>query len=461
MAASSQPVPVAEMVREAYLGRQDGMVEVNRSGSSEMLYFRKGELFLLRDHPAAQRLAPLLSTAGERPASQPELQRILITLSHDLVRDRRAAARFRDKKDPAVELVGPLPTVLVAMETAVHGLNDNELLERLGGETKRYQATNETPALRQLPGLEPEMAQVLVGLVQPASVGELLRGAGKDRTALLRGLAKLRAVGLVAEVRDKSESDDDLEILSPKLLKHFHERVAESLASDPVRLEPTAHRKRLADLLGGLGKRNHYELLGVDLRASPEDVLEAYHSLARVVHPVHAARLGFQGREDAIDVLFEQATEAYLVLSDPRRRSSYNMIMGIQLTTKVDATTRDAEKKRLARQHYVRAGRCMSEMDFSLAVDLLKEAARLDPRAEYFARLGQAQTKNPHWHRHAVESYRRAVELSPEDAGIRMGYADALEAMEQLNEARQQYREALRLMPDHAAARDALDRLGR
>lgn len=459
--ASSQPAPVAEVVRQAYLGRQDGMVEVNRSDGSDTLYFRKGELFLVRDHPAARHLAPLLPTAGERPAAQPEIQRVLTTLAHELVRDRRAAAQLREKKDPAAELVGPLPTVLVAMETAVHGLNDSELVERLGGESKRYQATNDTPALSQLPGLEPEMAQVLVGLVQPASVGELLRGAGKDRTALLRGLAKLRAVGLVAEISGKAESDDDLEILSPKLLKHFHERVADSVANDPVRLEPEAHRQRLAELLASLGRLNFYELLGIDLRATPEEVLGAYHSLARIVHPTHAARLGFEGREDAIDVLFEQATEAYLVLSDPRRRASYNMIMGIQLTTEVDAATRDEEKKRLARQHYVRAGRCMSEMDYSLAVDLLKEAARLDPKAEYFARLGQVQTKNPHWHRHAVESYRRAVELAPTDAGVHMGYGQALEAMDRLKEARQQYYEALRLMPDHAGAREALDRIGR
>ncbi|HEX9735732.1 MAG TPA: DnaJ domain-containing protein [Thermoanaerobaculia bacterium] len=458
--APSQPLPVAEAVRQAYLGRQDGMVEVDRSGGKERLYFRNGELFLLRDHPAARLLAPLLPTAGARPAAQPEIQRILTTLAHELVRDRRAAAELRDRKDPALELVGPLPTVLVAMETAVHGLNDGELLDRLGGESKRYQATNETPALRQLPGLEQDMAQVLVGLVQPASVGELLRGAGKERSALLRGLAKLRAVGLVAEVAGKAERGDDLEILSPKLLAHFHERLAESLGNDPVRLEPEAHRRRLAELLATLGKIDFYELLGVDLRAPPEEVLGAYHSLARIVHPTHAARLGFAGREDAIDVLFEQATEAYLVLSDPRRRASYNMIMGIQLTTEVDAATRDEEKKRLARQHYVRAGRCLSEMDYSLAVDLLKEAARLDPKAEYYARLGQAQTKNPHWHRHAVESYRRAVELAPADAGIRMGYGQALEFMERLSDARQQYREAMRLMPDHVGARDALDRIG-
>lgn len=458
--AQDQTAPVAEIVRAAYLEREDGTMEVERgSGPRETLFFRGGELFLDRDHPAAKHLLPLLSHAGERPAALPEIQRAMSTLSRDLVRDR-AAARLHDSRATGVELVGPLPTVLLAMETAVHGLNEKELLERLGGKDRRYQSSNETPALKQLPGLEPEMAQVLVGLVHAVSVGEMLRGAGADRLSLLRGMAKLRAVGLIAEVGGRMD-DEDEEILSPKLLGHFHDRVAESLASEPLDLDTEAHRQRLADLLANLGKLSYYELLGVGLRASEEEVLLAYYRLARVVHPMHAEALGFEGREATIDVLFEQATEAYLVLSDPRRRASYNMIVGIQLPTEVGEEQRDEEKKRVARQNYLRAGRCVTEMDYSLAVDLLKEAARLDPRPEYFARLGNVQSKNPHWHRHAIESYRRAVELAPEDAGLRLGYGAALESMERANEAKQQYREALRLMPDNVSAQNALDRLGK
>lgn len=450
---------VAELVRTAYLGRQDGTVEVERSGTrAATLFFRQGELFLDRDHPAARHLAPLLSEAGDRPAAVPEIQRVMTTLSHDVARDRRAEARFHDKPSAGIELVGPLPTVILAMEAAVHGLNESELVERLGGETQRYQSSNETPALRQLPSLEPEMAQVLVGLVQPASVGEMLRGAGSERLALLRGLAKLRAVGLIAEVGGAVEEEDQ-EILSPRLLAHFEERVAESLAADPLELDVQKHRAKLGDLIGRLGELDHYQILGVGLKASEEEVLRAYNRVARIVHPSHAGRLGFEGREDAIGVLFERATEAYLVLSDPRRRSSYNMIVGIQLPTVVDAHQREEEKKKVARLNYVRAGRCLSEMDYSLAVDLLKEAARLDPKAEYFARLGMAQSKNHHWRRQAVESYRRAVELAPGDAGIRLGYGEVLEKLDRLIEAKQQYREALRLMPDNAAALAALDRI--
>ena len=75
-------------------------------------------------------------------------------------------------------------------------------------------------------------------------------------------------------------------------------------------------------------------------------------------------------------------------------------------------------------------------------------------------KLGNVQTKNPNWHHHAVNSYRRAVELDPEDAGIRAGYAEALEAMDKSDEAIQQYKAALKLMPDHPMAKQALERLG-
>lgn len=455
---SSQSLPVAEAIRAAYLERQDGKVEVERTGSPLVLFFRQGEIFLDRDHPAARHIRPLLENAGDRPAAVPGIQRALTTFSHDLVQDRKAMARWDDGPYAASDLVGPMPTVLVAMETATHGLSEEEIVERLGGEGQQYQSSDGSPALQQLPSLDPEMAQVLVGLVQPASVGEMLRGAGTGRQPLLRGLAKLRAIGLISEIGGRAQEDDE-SILSTKLLTHFRDRIGESLAAEPLELDTEDHRQRLAELLGNLGKLNHYELLDVGLKATDDEVLGAFNRLARVVHPNHATELRLEGREDTIDVLFERATEAYLVLSDPRRRSSYNMIVGIQLTTEVDADKRNEEKKRIAKQNYLRAGKCLSEMDYSLAIDLLKEAARLDPKPEYLARLGMVQNKNPKWRRHAIESYRRAVELAPNDAGVRLGYGEVLEAMERNSDAKVQYREALRLMPDNVAAQKALDRL--
>ncbi len=462
--STSEPLPLAELVRSVYIARDTGVVKVELETSEQSLYFRQGEVFLHPTHPAAVNVRQALEDAEgvSRPAESPELQRAMIILAHELTRDKRVMGSLDGDSNLPSNLLGPLPTVLLVMELSVYGLEYDELVSRLGGESQRYQASavSESPPLEQLPGLEPEMAQVLASVVQPAPLGGLLRGAGSERLALLKGLTKLRSVGLVVEVGGRADGDLSEQLLPPKLLNHFLTRLAEDLQDHPFELPADEHQKQVAELVASLGKMNHYQLLGVGLKATDEEVLTAYNRLARLVHPSHAPRLGLEGREEAVAVLFEQATEAYLSLSDPRRRASYNMIVGIQIKTEVQSAQREEEKREVARQNYRRAVACLSEMDYSLAVDMLKEAARLDPRPEYFARLGAVQTKNPNWHHHAVGSYRRAVELAPDDAGIRAGYGEALEAMGNDDEAIQQYKAALKLMPKHPMALEALERLG-
>lgn len=133
---------------------------------------------------------------------------------------------------------------------------------------------------------------------------------------------------------------------------------------------------------------------------------------------------------------------------------------GIHLSVQVDAAQREQEKRVMALHNYRRAATCLAEMDYSLAVDLLKEATRMDPQPEYFARLGLAQGKNSNWQHYAVESYRRAVDLKPDDVGIRFSFGDLLEEMDRRDEAAEQYRGVLELMPDHVGAQEGLERLG-
>ncbi len=455
--------PLASVVRSVYLGRRSGLVEVELDDEQVGLFFRHGEIYLDRDDPTALKISPLLARAGsDRPAADPELGNAMEALARELGPRPDVEAKFNGDKAIVVELIGPLPTVRLVQELAIHGCDESQLLERLGGESEQLRTSAATPALDQLPGLEPDMAKVMVTLARPASVTSLLRGAGADRLAVLRALTRLWSVGLVIRVGDGAEPEQDWAggVLSARLLEQFTARIAEDLESEPLALDAEAHRARLGKLLSGLGQMNYYQLLDIDPRADGEQIFTAYSSLARIVHPSHASRLGLEGKEVAVSVMFEKATEAYLTLSDPRRRASYNTMAGVHVQVAVDQDQRDEEKRSIAVQNYRRAASCLSQMDFSLAVDLLKEAARMDPRPEYFARLGLAQSKNPNWHRHAVESYRQAVELDPDDAGTRAAYGTLLEEMDRRDEAREQYREALELMPDNPDAKSGLDRLG-
>lgn len=454
---------LASVVRSVYLGRRSGLVEVDLDGEQVGLFFRHGEIYLDRDDPTALKISPLLArAAGDRPAADPELGNAVEAMAREICPRPDVTAKFNSDQAIVVELIGPLPTVRFVQELAIHGCDESQMLEHLGGESVQLRTSAATPALDQLPGLEPDMAKVLVTLARPARVTSLLRGAGADRLAVLRALTRLWSVGLVIRAGDGAEPEPDWAggVLSPRLLEQFTARIAEDLESEPLALDAEAHRTRLGQLLSGLGQMNYYQLLGIDPRADGEQIFTAYSALARIVHPSHASRLGLDGKEVAVSVMFEKATEAYLTLSDPRRRASYNTVAGVHVRVAVDQDQRDEEKRSIAEQNYRRAASCLSQMDFSLAVDLLKEAARMDPRPEYFARLGLAQSKNPNWHRHAVESYRQAVELDPDDAGTRAAYGTLLEEMDRRDEAREQYREALELMPDNPDAKSGLDRLG-
>lgn len=455
---------LTELVRSIYLNRRSGFVEVRHSSGTDSLFFRRGELFLDRDHDAAVRISPLLASAtqGRRPAAVSGLRREVEELARRLSRLHGVEVVLQDERGVVAEVIGPVPTVCFVQELAVHGSDDEELLALLGGGGRKLRSSDKTPALEQLPELEPEMTEVLAGLENPVTAEELLRGAAAGRLAWLRGLVKLWAVGLVEAVERPAplQRRPTQEILTPKLLDTFAERVDRQLDEQPIELDPQAHRLRVADLLGRLGSMNHYELLGIDLKVDDDGLLTAYNELARFTHPRHAPRLGLVGRDEPLRILFERATEAYLTLSDPRRRASYNTVLGIHANVQVGVAQREQEKQTIARHNYQRAAGLMAEMDYSQAVELLKEAARLDPRPEYFVRLGLAQSKNPKWRHHALESYRRAIELGPDDAGIRFSFASLLEDMDRGGEAREQYQQALELMPGHVGAREGLERLG-
>lgn len=75
-------------------------------------------------------------------------------------------------------------------------------------------------------------------------------------------------------------------------------------------------------MMAQTGKRDYYEILGVDRNASDEEIKKAFRRLARQYHPdLHSDP---QKKKEA-EEKFKEANEAYEVLSDPERRKKYDV----------------------------------------------------------------------------------------------------------------------------------------
>ena len=466
------------ILRTVYLRRLTGLITFE--GHDRRLYFQDGELCLGPEHPAAGAVEQRLQSLA--PAALVGDKGLLDLLLEVVLEATRSGgeARFDGGTDGFPNrVVGPLPTISVLLEMSVRDLDETELLSRLGGEKAKLQNSPQSPAMQQLSGLEQGMLQLMANLESPTPIGQLLRLHG-NRLDTLRSASRLWAVGLAKGDEDgaaapgaghagrrrqrrvRRAAGDEGKVLSARALELFSERIADDLERFPLELPPEEHRRRVAGWMERHAALQFYELLGVDTRVEDAALHEAFRAMGRLVHPIHAARLGLTGRDEGLKVLFEKVTEAYLVLSDPRRRASYNLLQGISMVEEVDEAKRTEERRKMATSCYHNALHALAEhvQDYGQAVTLLKEATRLDPQASYFSLLGQALAKNPRWRDKAVEAFRQAVELDPKNAGIHVAFAELLEKCGDVSGARQHFTAALDDMPNHPTALRALDRLG-
>ncbi len=226
---------------------------------------------------------------------------------------------------------------------------------------------------------------------------------------------------------------DFLRPVSAQELALFSERIARSLADRPLEITVGEHRERVANLLREVGAASFYQLLAVGPAASPERVHEGYEQLARLVHPVHAPYLGLEGREGVLEVLFERATAAYITLSHPGRRRDYDREMGPEgWRESSDSRRRGEENRDRARGYYNRAMAFVAKEDYHFAIELLRDAVRVDPQAKYYLLLAELLTKNEHWLRQAADSYERVLELGGPEPQVEEALARVRRRMEEI-----------------------------
>jgi len=204
-------------------------------------------------------------------------------------------------------------------------------------------------------------------------------------------------------------------------LRLFADKIARRLSERPLDLDPAAHKRRVAEMLRQAGEVSFYQFLGVVPTATAQEVHEAYDQIARLVHPVNAARLGLVGREGVLDLLFEQVTHAYLTLFQPDRRKAYDRELAPGVWAQGWSPPEHRRREEvfgLAERYYKRAADLAAAEEFHFAIELLQQAVRIDPRPEYHALLGKLQARNPRWLPAAAENLRQALKLGSKDVEL-------------------------------------------
>ena len=199
----------------------------------------------------------------------------------------------------------------------------------------------------------------------------------------------------------------------------FSDRVGRGLKERPLVVLPKEHREQVAELLRQLGEATHYHLLGIDPGTGAREVHEAYDRVSRLVHPSNARRLGLEGREGVLQLLFERATLAYLTLSDTDRRKAYDREAGPARWTALRMSqSSKASNQEEARRCLEQARSLAEEEDYHPAIELLRKAVLLAPTHESVSLLGLLLAKNPQWVDEAVEALERAEEMGTTDPAV-------------------------------------------
>ncbi len=432
--------------------RASGMLEFDSGDRARRLHLRDGDLWLAGTHPLARHLGELLEVMARKPTAEARrtLLQIVSRIAEHLADWQTADSRFDDGlANLPADLVGPLPTARLLMIGGVLGAEVADLERRLESLGPRIRSAGDRAAVVDFLGYTPEEQFLLERLRHPLPIQELASGNPFPRDEAIHTLAQLQQLGaIVSEFAAGPDSGGRFEIVS-----QLGDRIARGLADRPLELDPTTHRQRIAEMMGAHGGLDHYELLGVGTGATVVEIHAGYEDLARTVHPMHAAALQLAGGEEVLKRLFERATLAYETLLDPEQRRRYNERQMIDVPASVvEGEQRDAEVRDMARSQFDRAVAYAAAGDPHNAIQLLQQAVRIDPQPDYWWTLARQLARNPNWRRRAIEAYRQAVMLDPQNVPLRLESGKLFEEAGDPDRARAQYAAVLRISPAHPEA---------
>lgn len=353
---------------------------------------------------------------------------------------------------------------------AVRRVQDPDVVRYALGDVGRILAHSADPLLRfQRINLTPSDGYILSRIDGTLSAREIIQLSPTEPEDTERSLFGLLCSGVVEYLALPPKA------APPPVPRHVARPGAAVATPPPAPAKPPAspeqleaqkaretRRQEILEAYEGLKTRNHFEVLGIPRASNELQVKEAYFRLARRFHPDTHHDTNLADMHDKIEAIFIRLGEAYEVLRDRNRRSSYESDLASRAPRTPSgpaanpAAAADPELEATVAEESVKRGEeYLAEGKYWDAIRLLEPAVNaLSGTWKVRARLALARAylKNPHWVKRAEDVLHAITREDGRSAEAFFLLGRLYKQGGLRSRAASMFRKALEAKPDHEQA---------
>jgi tetratricopeptide (TPR) repeat protein len=229
-----------------------------------------------------------------------------------------------------------------------------------------------------------------------------------------------------------------------------------------------SERTRIRETYIGIRSQAPHEVLKVPLKASAEEVKNAYDCLRKEFEPSSFLPEVQKELKEELQIIASRLVEAFLGmkeihmkdLKDAAERKSAKDSTSMNLDdftlrrelNKTETQTSVEEREARGEHYHQLAQTAIRQKQFHDALIYINEAIRHHPQAVYHGLLADIQVRNPdkRWQRQAEDNYLKAIELDSWNPDYRVSLARLYRNQGLRSKARKALEQALEITPNHA-----------